>query len=287
MAVIIRPIVDDDPNTPTQSADDYVNTPPPPDSIGTYHISHPSVLMNVKPELFEQHRQFEVMRRNLQPYVDMGPGSLAQLRGADTAGGLDARLGEIFGTDAFRRLSDERTRAVKHQLNQAGMLRSDAALRELANVPLEIGLGLEEQLFNRSAGLAGNAQNAAAGLGAAGVQYGQAMGEQMRADRVMREQKQAEKVNQMATFAALMFSDKRLKANVRAIGRLGPLNWYRWDWVPGAPNSGEGEGEGVIAQEVMALFPEYVHPIGHFLAVDYAGLMAAVRQRAPLVEVAA
>lgn len=291
MAVILKPVYD--PNNPPDP-DAYFDQPPPKDSIGTYDLTSPYVVRAMQPELFEQMRQFEVARRNLQPYVDVGPAALEQLRGADTAQGFDQRLGQIFGTDTFQRLQAERMRTVKNQLNQSGMMRSDAALRELADVPLDVGLALEEQLFNRSAGFAGNAQNAAAGLGGLGAQNANSISQilmQRQADRTaranMNQQRNAQMVSTAAQIGmfAMMFSDRRLKTNLQAVGRLGPLTWYRWDWVSGVPAS--GQGQGVIAQEVMQIYPEHVYPVGPYLAVDYAGLMAATGQRTPLVEVAA
>lgn len=71
-----------------------------------------------------------------------------------TAGGLDQRLGDIFGSQNFQNLVGERTRAVQGQLGAAGLTRSGTALQEVANVPTELGFNLENQLFNRQSGLA-------------------------------------------------------------------------------------------------------------------------------------
>lgn len=70
------------------------------------------------------------------------------------AGGLDQRLGDIFGSQNFQNLRDERTRAVQGQLGAAGLTRSGTAIQEVANVPTELGFNLENQLFNRQSGLA-------------------------------------------------------------------------------------------------------------------------------------
>ena len=66
-----------------------------------------------------------------------------------------------------------------------------------------------------------------------------------------------------------LFSDARLKTNLKLLRTLpSGLNWYSWDWVEGGPV--EQATEGVIAQDVQAIFPEAVGERDGFLTVDYS-----------------
>ena len=68
-----------------------------------------------------------------------------------------------------------------------------------------------------------------------------------------------------AGLAALMASDRRLKRDIRRIGELPsglPVYRFRYVWD-------DVEHVGVMAQEAVHLFPEAVHEIGAYLAVDY------------------
>lgn len=72
-----------------------------------------------------------------------------------------------------------------------------------------------------------------------------------------------------------MMSDRRLKTDIRRIGKLGDLGIYRWQWNKLAYDLGYDHYPtvGVIAQEVALHMPHAVHkqPNGLF-AVDYAAL---------------
>lgn len=71
-----------------------------------------------------------------------------------------------------------------------------------------------------------------------------------------------------------IFSDSRLKENIRLIGSDASINWYRWDWTDEAKGLvGDQSNVGVIAQEVQQTHPEAVteHPSG-YLIVDYGRL---------------
>jgi hypothetical protein len=62
-----------------------------------------------------------------------------------------------------------------------------------------------------------------------------------------------------------IFSDRRLKTNVVAIGRTARGNtWYRWDWKTG------GSSEGVIAQEVAHIPGAVTQDADGLLMVDYS-----------------
>lgn len=66
---------------------------------------------------------------------------------------------------------------------------------------------------------------------------------------------------------APLFSDRRLKTNIKRVGSVNGHNWYVWDWADHT-----GRGEGVIAQEIERTRPDLVYERDGFLAVDYGGL---------------
>ena len=67
---------------------------------------------------------------------------------------------------------------------------------------------------------------------------------------------------------AMMYSDRRLKTNVRRIGtRDDGLGVYEFEYIWGGPKR-----VGVMADEVARVRPDAVVRIGEFHAVDYAKL---------------
>lgn len=77
--------------------------------------------------------------------------------------------------------------------------------------------------------------------------------------------------------ALSMFSDRRLKVNVRPAGRRNGISYYTWDWNNTARAIGvEGHPTyGVMADELMQTHPHLVRRgADGYLRVDYAGLNA-------------
>lgn len=72
---------------------------------------------------------------------------------------------------------------------------------------------------------------------------------------------------------ALMYSDRRLKKNVRKVGTVNGWNWYRWDWNIVAQKMGlKGSCQGVMADEVFKEKPDAVIMHNLFMMVDYSKL---------------
>ena len=117
----------------------------------------------------EQRRQFDTTTGNVQPFLDAGTGALPLVQEGLTAEGLDARLARLMNTNTFGSLVDRRTQAVEGQLASGGLTRSGTAVQEIANIPTELALALENMLTGRATNLAGSGQNAALGLGSLGA----------------------------------------------------------------------------------------------------------------------
>lgn len=117
----------------------------------------------------EQRRQFDTTTGNVQPFLSAGVGALPLVQEGLTAEGLDARLARLMNTNTFGSLVDRRTQAVEGQLASGGLTRSGTAVQEIANIPTELALALENMLTGRATNLAGSGQNAALGLGSLGA----------------------------------------------------------------------------------------------------------------------
>lgn len=77
------------------------------------------------------------------------------------------------------------------------------------------------------------------------------------------QQTTASTISTLATLASVFFSDRRMKTNIRRIGKTDQGdNLYRWDW-----RDGSGSSVGVMADEVPDRV--FMHPSG-YLMVDYS-----------------
>ena len=212
----------------------------------------------------------------LNPFEQAGAGQLPGLVEGATIGGLDSRLAEIFNSDTFGSLVDDRTRGVQSQLAAGGLTRSGAGVESIANVGSELGLQLEQLLTGRSSSLAGQ------GLGAAGgiANLFQNKGENTSSGILADAQAKSAFGSQLAKVAGgIFFSDERLKENIVELGVIGDLSVVEWDWIPQAEGTviNDCPNVGFIAQEVQAKHPEFVGEQSGWLFVDYEGLMGKLQ----------
>lgn len=240
----------------------------------------------------EQRRQFDAITAMLAPFLSAGTEALPGVVGGSTAGGLDARLAEILGTDAFKSLLGERTRSVENHLGNVGLTRSGFGSKAAAAIPSDLALQIEQLLFGRQQGLAGAGQNAAAMQGQFGANMANNVGDiQMRVGEAMGQgiigqgQAQAAQLTNLINAgtsiatAAIMFSDPRLKKNMEPIGKIGPLTLYEWDWKDNVRGvTGAEMSIGFNADEVDEHFPEFVIERHGFKAIYYPGLTEHLRK---------
>ncbi len=90
--------------------------------------------------------------------------AIRALQEAHTASGFGGRLNTIMNDPSFQPIVDERMRAVTDHLGASGLTRSGAGLRDIADVPLDVALNLENQLYGRSMNNANMAFNSAGGM---------------------------------------------------------------------------------------------------------------------------
>ena len=121
--------------------------------------------------LEETIRQFGIGQENMAPFLSAGTDALGQVQQGSTVGGLDEALQGIFNSESFGALKDERMNSVMGSLGSTGLTRSGAGMEEIANVPTDLGMQLEQLLFNRQSGLATMGQNTAVGAGTSGANF--------------------------------------------------------------------------------------------------------------------
>lgn len=130
-------------------------------------LQHEATMAGVE----EMRRQYNQTVTRLQPYVDLGQNSIGDMEQAATVEGLDQRIGQILNTEVFGNLFNERMGTVEDYLSRTGQRRSGAAMQEAATVPTDLALGIEGQLYGRTANNVNIGQSAAAMVGNAGANY--------------------------------------------------------------------------------------------------------------------
>lgn len=244
----------------------------------------------------EMRRQFDTTQQNIAPFLQAGQGAVPGVEAGATVGGMDEMLAQIFNSDIFGSLVDERTRAVEGQLAAGGQMRSGLGLQEAARVPTDLGLMLEQMLNGRQTNLMNTGLSAATGLGQLGQnnsanignmlsQSGQAMSSGIITDQQAKAQGQQNMLNTAATIGSMFmsggggglfgFSDPRLKINVEPVADIKGLNVYQWDWTPETKGTlVEGCATiGFMADEVQEKYPQHIHEFGGFMVVDYPALL--------------
>lgn len=80
-------------------------------------------------------------------------------------------------------------------------------------------------------------------------------------------------LGQLGLGAAYMFSDRRLKKNIKRIGEVKGIPWYRFTWNKIAEQLGlSGECQGTMAEIANDLIPESVVMKDGFMMVNYTKL---------------
>ena len=122
------------------------------------------------------------------------------------------------------------------------------------------------------AGLPSMAPAIASGMSDIGTTYGQGIiaaaqakqsGGQNNANNMMG-------LGQLGIAAYGMFSDRRLKKNIKIIGKVKGFNWYSFTWNTVAEKLGmTGNTYGIMADEVFAKIPQAVSLKDGFMFVNY------------------
>jgi len=123
----------------------------------------------------EQRRQFDEMRKLLQPYTEAGIPALEQqqtllgLRGPEAE---QAAIARLTGGETFKALAAQGENALLQQASATGGLRGGNLQAALGQFRPQLLSNLIEQQYGRLGGMTSLGQASAAGVGAAGMQTG-------------------------------------------------------------------------------------------------------------------
>jgi hypothetical protein len=239
--------------------------------------------------------QLGLTRGAFAPFLAAGTEALGGVQRGATLGGLEQSISDILGGGAFGGLADERRRAVEGQLAAGGLTRSGAGVEAAAAVPTDLAFMIENLLSGRQQNLAqtglsaaaqtggqgggltsqivntltGGAQSAGAGiLGAA-----QATASGILGGAQAQAQGKQNLLNLGGGLLAL-FSDPRLKENIRPIGKAGNLDLVEWDWKPEFKDTivDKFPTMGFLSTQVREFYPELVGEFGGYDVIDYPAL---------------
>ncbi|MFQ5444502.1 MAG: hypothetical protein ACE5EK_07790 [Nitrospinales bacterium] len=114
--------------------------------------------------------QFGATQAGFQPFIQAGGVGLNELTQGSTLEGLSGRLRRILGGDVFESLKKKRLEEVRGQLAAGGLTRSGTALKEIADIPPELALALENLATGRASDLAQIGRSSVFDLGRFGSQ---------------------------------------------------------------------------------------------------------------------
>jgi hypothetical protein len=123
----------------------------------------------------EQRRQFDEMRKLLQPYTEAGLPALEQqqtllgLRGPEAE---QAAIARLTGGETFKALAAQGENALLQQASATGGLRGGNLQGALGQFRPQLLSNLIEQQYGRLGGMTNLGQASAAGVGAAGMETG-------------------------------------------------------------------------------------------------------------------
>lgn len=123
----------------------------------------------------EQRRQFDAIQKLLQPYTEAGTGALTQqqaLLGMGTPGAQQQAITALQGSPQFQALQQQGENAILQNASATGGLRGGNVQGALAQFRPALLSSLIDQQYSRLGGLTSIGQNAAAGVGNAGMSTG-------------------------------------------------------------------------------------------------------------------
>ena len=123
----------------------------------------------------EQRRQFDEMRKLLQPYTEAGLPALEQqqtLLGLKGPEAEQAAIARLTGGETFKALAQQGEEALLQQASATGGLRGGNIQAALGQFRPQLLSSLIEQQYGRLGGMTSLGQASAAGVGSAGMQTG-------------------------------------------------------------------------------------------------------------------
>lgn len=178
----------------------------------------------------EQRRQFDALQKVLSPYVTAGTGALGayqNLLGLGGAGSQQSAISALEASPEFAALQKQGENALLANASATGGLRGGNTQSALAQFRPALLSQLINEQYGRLGGLTSLGQNAAAGVGNAGIQTGQGI------SQLLQQMGSAQAGNALAAG----------KANSALYGNLGQLaGQIGGMYSSGAFNGGGGGG---------------------------------------------
>lgn len=213
----------------------------------------------------------------LNPYVDSGTQNLGALNRINSGD-----FSSFQYSPDYQFALDSGVNAIEGSAAGQGSLQSGKSLKDL----MRFGQGLGTQNFNNYAGrlqnMAQMGQNAAStqtgqNMRVAGMGANLAQGAGSSIADMHTQIGNAQAAGARAPFndalsaggTIAMFSDRRLKTNIKKVGEEKGLNVYEFDYIWGE------HATGYMSDEVKELYPEAVFQNNGFDMVDYGALNAA------------
>jgi len=225
-------------------------------------------------------RQFGVTQGLLDPSLQAAQRQLPGIGQQLTPGGFSDTLGELQPQLAqfLQPIRDSRESAAAEQLAAFGLDPGMASNFADISPTLEAQLlqGAEEDLFNRRTALSGIGEGSGRVLSNLGQRTGVMAGDIGAQSALAAQQAQAQgQQNAMGIIGtvASMFSDERMKENMKPQGKWKGLTIYSWDWQEWVPEAWRKMNIGLSAQEVAEKHPEYVDNVNGFHAIRYNELI--------------
>lgn len=257
----------------------------------------------------EQRRQFDAVQELLRPYVEAGQPALTQQQAIVGLGGPEAQRAAIQAIESgelFQARARQGEEALLQAASATGGLRGGNIQGALAQFRPQMLQSEIDTQYARLAGLTTLGQQSAAGVGSAGLQTGARIAGlegqigQARAGADLARGKALSSVfnlpaqfigaqiggGQTPGFGNLFgggggggtpydtlqdpggvgYSDIRLKTNIYRIStRPDGLGVYEFEYIWGG-----GKHIGLMAQEVLGIYPDAVGSVGGYYTVDYS-----------------
>lgn len=216
-------------------------------------------------------RALAELRRDLSPYVKSGYAA------ADTVGRLSTdptRQTELLQrSPIFRAMLDEQNRNIMSQSAARGKLGSGGTLSGIQSGTLGLGGSFLDDEIARYMPLLRQGQAAATGQATMGGGFMTDSAAARAAGITGAAQAQAQGAQNLTSTGMSilsMFSDEKLKQNIKRIGWHNELPVYSWEWNTEAEDFGlEGKGIGHIAQELEETHPHLVTEFNGVKMVNY------------------
>jgi len=137
----------------------------------------------------------------------------------------------------------------------------------------QAGFALQDQQnqFNRLSSVSSAGQNAATNIGQFGQNSANSISDLLAQSGNAQatgifgaQQGRSANAQQAIQLGTALFSDSKLKENIKKIGKIGVLNVYEWKWKTTGLDD-----VGFIAEEVKNHFPDLVEEHNGYLRVDY------------------